>query len=1024
MFGATAGKSDMVQWNMSMGAGPKCKKKKKSKQNKRRSGRGQCGKKHDPVFINQMVQNQVHSGKELLCRTVTKPFKMSSIMMIVEDDFGTVVLLAVYNDSSPVQKYRIGTKLCIRSPFYKIGSDGKPMVRVDDVSTVQIVSDEMSIGAQERSALEWKVLANRCFGDNNFKYAVQCYSRGIDCFDDAENGDVVISLLNNRAVCFMKMGQCRMAFINLIASKYINSTVFKTWYREMLCLNQMGHHEQAFAVWQRANELFPGNKQSLNRIEEECHFKSKSVDGAKNKKMIIDPEWDLLDVIVDDMFSMKLEDDAKEEQNEKTLKTASDLKESGNIVFRAGHYEEAIRHYDLCLKVHYNLLSILFANRCAASIHCNEHKVAFQDSTLSIVLNPENIKGWFRRCATAKSLGIPRVSDAICAHFANNQLFTRLTQKFRLDLIRKMKNNTENKRSNDEHRGMNQEEKMDVMMKRDTMTTDQLSVMNAMMNMLPVDMQKQMNIQSDISDFHNIFAQQKRYPLGVDVRKCDEILRSAYEHARGMGMHQFALLREEYEPKPKDIVKRLGTNDKDVLKWYFTAKQEDYIRIHESTFRHFEKTGSYDKTMFHSFSNAVDHHIIMQSGHSHIAIGFCDLGLLANCSINQSDADGPVHFMGIDMSSYSVAKSYVINEMLKNKEMSSESVLEVWFSSTWTKPTKCDFQNILETIVNTQHAKVRSIGKRVHRHIQHWYKSKGVTVRRARKLWFEGITETHSHIATFNAMEDILEFAEYVVSGDVTRANTKSVCGNITMFDNIEHCPKRAKNESIYNVLQMDKRFANKWKEAGSMKKTASLILLEGIQKMKKWILTGNLVIDFMNETVSPENVSLIQKLSAMKPWSVSWSNCIDYVHPIKFHRMAKEIGSEDCVHFAYTMNYIHSVKGSHIMDYPDAKVRSELLNASSECIKMMWGMTGLLDLYRFPPIDNPLNVGSVGPIMKTQKEWVRWFLCRKIAKCPVHYNADSVLPVFYAPTHRANTIVHFAWTYDQELRLTHEWTV
>ena len=61
------------------------------------------------------------------------------------------------------------------------------------------------------------------------------------------------------------------------------------------------------------------------------------------------------------------------------------------------------------------------------------------------------------------------------------------------------------------------------------------------------------------------------------------------------------------------------------------------------------------------------------------------------------DKPGPVRFIGVDMSIYSIAKSIVIYEMLKDKQISSESVLEVWYSATWTSQTNKDFTKCCST---------------------------------------------------------------------------------------------------------------------------------------------------------------------------------------------------------------------------------------------------------------------------------------------------------------------------------------
>ena len=53
----------------------------------------------------------------------------------------------------------------------------------------------------------------------------------------------------------------------------------------------------------------------------------------------------------------------------------------------------------------------------------------------------------------------------------------------------------------------------------------------------------------------------------------------------------------------------------------------------------------------------------------------------------------------------------------------------------------------------------------------------------ARKLWLNSLTATYGEMCTFKRINDILDFAEYLLSGDLIRKNTESICGNITMFD-------------------------------------------------------------------------------------------------------------------------------------------------------------------------------------------------------------------------------------------------
>eukprot|EP01083_Nonionella_stella_P292291 994171_1 len=979
----------------------------KKKNRKKKKKKKKNANSYGPLFVSELVPNTIHYKKQLIGRIIVDPFKINAIHMVIEDDFGSVVKASIYNVTR-TNKYTNATALCVYEPYYKLGADGTHYIRIDDVSKVKILPKHAAIGKDEKSVGDWKDLGNRCFQTQSYKCAHQCYHRAIDQYLAMDHDNIMISALNNRSLCYMKQGKYKLSLIDIIASKYLNPNVFKVCYRHIKCLAELKHHSQAFMLYKEAIQSFPNHKKELQQLKDKLALDANVYSKSKRSPTQISSEWDVLGVVIDHILNAPHDCDKMED------KTALELKQMGNKHFVDGDYAAAIEYYTTCLVSHSQMLSILLSNRAASKIHLKEYKTAFQDATASVIINPNNIKGWLRRCIASFELNIPQVHDAICAQFDHhqNEMFTKFMTSFRSN--QKKFRPQEMKRNDDD---LNAEDRQVRFKKEHSMTTDQVTGMNQLLQLLPGNIRSQF-MDDHMPKFHQLFVKKRKYPRGCDVRKCNEMLRSAYEHGRTLKMHEFALFTEEGDESlhgPMNLVKRLGSGDEASVRWYFTAEIGD---VDAHYFDLIIYVG-YAKDKFMSFSNTPESRLIVYKDEVHIAIGFCDLALFPRCTIksDKPHKNGPVRFVCIDQSVYAVAKSYVIYEMLKNEAISNESVLEVWYSATWTAPTKHDFQKTVQFILKTQ--KSLNDGD-VLKYIKHWYHSQAVDIKTARKLWMDSMTDMSAmYIPSLAELTDMFDYIEYLVSGDVIiRNNPQPVCGNITMFNNVTQCPKKAQNESIYHVIDIDQAFGKIWKETKSFKQAAQLTLLNKVKRLKDMMMNHDIVIEFIHDMVSSDNLELIQRLKALKPYSVSWSNCIDYIHPMEFHKIAKQIGNKDCVHFAYTMNYQYSIKGCNIIDYFSVEARKQLFKLSKEAIRNIWEQAQIAELFRFPPTDHPINVGSVSCNYGMVKKWIHWFLSERNTNSYVGYNEDSVLPISYNPVQRTSMVAHFCWTYDPELTL------
>ncbi|GLJ18861.1 hypothetical protein SUGI_0337040 [Cryptomeria japonica] len=111
---------------------------------------------------------------------------MVGIMTILEDQFGDAVRLAIYNTStnqSPTSLYPKGSKIAVKQPYFKQDAqDGVLMLCADNPQNVEILAsfprnEETSLA---KSLLELRNKHNKCFWDEDWKKAIDYYSRCID----------------------------------------------------------------------------------------------------------------------------------------------------------------------------------------------------------------------------------------------------------------------------------------------------------------------------------------------------------------------------------------------------------------------------------------------------------------------------------------------------------------------------------------------------------------------------------------------------------------------------------------------------------------------------------------------------------------------------------------------------------------------------------------------------------------------------------------------------------------------------
>ena len=83
------------------------------------------------ISLSELEVDKTHRGCAVYCRIASRVIMMSSAMVLVEDDNGAIISLAVYGALNR-NELKEGRTIAIKEPFYKMRSDGTEGIRVDD----------------------------------------------------------------------------------------------------------------------------------------------------------------------------------------------------------------------------------------------------------------------------------------------------------------------------------------------------------------------------------------------------------------------------------------------------------------------------------------------------------------------------------------------------------------------------------------------------------------------------------------------------------------------------------------------------------------------------------------------------------------------------------------------------------------------------------------------------------------------------------------------------------------------------
>lgn len=151
-----------------------------------------------------------------------------------------------------------------------------------------------------------------------------------------------------------------------------------------------------------------------------------------------------------------------------------------------------------------------------------------------------------------------------------------------------------------------------------------------------------------------------------------------------------------------------------------------------------------------------------------------------------------------------------------------------------------------------------------------------------------------------------------------------------------------------------------------------------GVKTLISQFHTGAVVAEFRCKAVEDS----VHEIAELKPYTMSWSNVLDYIDRDEFHCIARACSKYgDTLHSGYSMNWVCRVYGASFVDYlmnknPQAiALRSKIIDEATQDISRTYSILSCSPFFKVPIPQNPINtVDQLLAKSSVRKSWLDWW--------------------------------------------------
>eukprot|EP00923_Selenidium_pygospionis_P032895 GHVN01057887.1.p1 GENE.GHVN01057887.1~~GHVN01057887.1.p1 ORF type:complete len:756 (-),score=125.67 GHVN01057887.1:119-2386(-) len=606
-----------------------------------------------------------------------------------------------------------------------------------------------------------------------------------------------------------------------------------------------------------------------------------------------------------------------------------------------------------------------------------------------------------------------------------------------------------------------------------------------------------MCLKQNVPQIHKEYPKLRGWPVGVNTTFAYKVLYKAYLTAQSHPWDTAFWIRGGGGQPDKSVMLKRWHGVRGVMK-VLSMKKDMPLELGQVIdgrrgWGEFPSASpSYDTRIRSNFVNNPNKADKMFIGETHIAIGFNDLSCLLSANIIPAPARmkesieeevlsvesseppplKPLRFVGFEMSEFSVAKYKIIAFMLSIPSIPVSTILEVWFSSTWSINTLRSFRLTAESV--RRDALSSPTDAKVMSYINHWCCAEPVSAAEARQLYFSNLERYASNalmgICSFVRLIDRLALCHYLLTGEVSLSaeaaevvrrrrqrrrhkrdteneseETKGQVGSLCMWSCPVGSPPLEADVAFNCVAFMTLLDEYALNPNLSIMDLFTIRICEDMSRIRVMMMNKLLTIDLHQGVVKIvnsggvedlNNEALIKNIASMRPRTISWSNCIDYFLPEYFHDVARRCSVHgNCTHYGYSMNWLTMIYGCWIGDYDrdvkrDKKIADDVLDVSlgfkkpPDRIQKNRLSKRVDDLLVDPLYDTPYNLTALHLAHQHHSKWVDYFFDAATLSLDgslTSLNRDLIrgdvyISDFAFPLHRTTTSVYITWRYDAEM--------
>ena len=288
----------------------------------------------------------------------------------------------------------------------------------------------------------------------------------------------------------------------------------------------------------------------------------------------------------------------------------------------------------------------------------------------------------------------------------------------------------------------------------------------------------------------------------------------------------------------------------------------------------------------------------------------------------------------------------------------------------------------------------------------------------SRQKWLKSIVSPWLAIGNFTKKVDRIALSKYAITGELLQGEVGSVVMYLFPGSYSGHL---SNNECVFQAINIERLIKTRLTKSSNIVDAAIAFILDSIDRMRFHIMENELIIDLHFQIVEVSNHDLLCSISSLDPYTMSWSNILDYCSAASFHQMARSCSGNNTVHYSYSMNWPRKVFGASVVDISfenkeGLQLLDKCIDDSHSLISTFYDLIGASKLVLKEPVDDPRNIIDyiLENVLKTP--WVNDFFARaglKDQKKQLYIEKS-----FYNLFSRTPSTVFFTFTYDPEINL------